>query len=255
MHTGTVGNTLTAAALGNGTRGNANLDGWGVAPDPPTGFTIGAHADNRALGGVVVVDAVEYGPSNASQSLAFDHTQNFTVVLTSLTAGKRRVTMAGWITFGPPQVAPGSAVLFDYLIVHGAATGQYVCLQLLNGAAPGNTYGLNLETNPGGVTTHSAYITLVPGDTYWVTFQADFTGGTARLEVYSTAFVQGGATASVAQTTGEDIQIIRIGNNEAGTAAATSYFENWLVDYTNAVFPLGPGRPSLRQQRLLLGVG
>lgn len=240
MHTGTVGATLSSTIMGNGTRGNANLTGWSSSPVPPVGMTIGATQANRALGGTVIVDEVAYGPTNPSQAWGLDNTQSFTWVYTAIPSSHRVLTVAGWITLGPAKVVAGSAHPYDLVSLKGAITGGYAILQLNNGAGPGNTYAVALETDPGAVTTHSSWITVVAGNTYWFVIQANYTTGLASLAMYNPSFVQVGTTVTASQRTGEDAQIIRFGNAEVGTSVGTTWFENVVIAYTNPVFPLGP---------------
>src|SRR5262249_53920685 len=207
-------------------------DGWTVDPNA---FTVGAHRIDRA--GAVTVDGVVYPTSHPSKSLALNHASSFSVVDVLIPSGHRAVTVAGYITFGAPQV-DSSSELFDYVVIWGEVTGGYAALQLNNGG--GGVYALNIEASKSG-THHSPNIVITPGATYWCVLKADYVGGTAYLNVYDTQQTLVGAVTTT-MTTGEDVNEISIGNGEFGTASgATSYFENMVIDYTQAVFPLGPG--------------
>ena len=100
-------------------------DGWTVDPNA---FTVGAHQIDRA--GVVTVDGVMYPTSHPSKSLALNHAYNFSMVSVGIPAGHRAVTVAGYITFGVPQV-DSSSRLFDYVGIWGGVTGGYTVLQLM----------------------------------------------------------------------------------------------------------------------------
>ena len=159
------------------------------------------------------------------------------MVSVGIPAGHRAVTVAGYITFGVPQV-DSSSRLFDYVGIWGGVTGGYAVLQLNNGA--GGVYALNIEASEGG-THHSANIVITPGATYWCVLKADYIGGTAYLNVYDATQRTLVGAVTTAMTTGEDVNKISLGNGEIGTASgATSYFENMVIDYAQGAFPLGP---------------
>jgi hypothetical protein len=231
------GTTITSTILNNGNIGPD--ESWTITPATPTGLTIDDGIGPAPLESITVTGGGTFATNATFRSIAIDHTHNFIFIDRSLSSRSiRLLSVAGWITVGVPDEGVSSE-LYDYWGIYGEITGEYVVMQLDSGRG-GVGYGINIETNPGGVTTHSAYITLTPGSTYWCALQADFTGGTARLNIYSTS---GNLVGSVtlSQTTGENIEKLRIGQIEAGTAIGTSYMKCVMLDYTNHVFPLGPG--------------
>jgi hypothetical protein len=233
-----VGTTLSRTIMANGTIG-AYSGSWTGSPEPPTGFSVGPHLHDRNA--PVQIGSATYPPSYASKSMALDHAYSSRTETVSMPAGRRAVTIAGFITFGPAN-AGTSSKLFDYWVIQGGATGDFAALQLNNGRG-GAGYGVTIETNPGGVTTRSPYITITPGATYWCVLKGDFTTGIARLAVYEIAnWSLVGSVTSSQSAGGENVGWIKIGNSEYGTApGTTSYFENIVIDYTAAAFPLGPG--------------
>src|SRR6185503_9280394 len=75
----------------------------------------------------------------------------------------------------------------------------------------------------------------------WCVLKANFATGSANLNVYRVSDWTLVGSVVTSMTSGEDVLEIRMGNNEIGTAAGTtSYFENLVVDFTHAAFPLGP---------------
>jgi flagellar hook assembly protein FlgD len=117
-------------------------------------------------------------------------------------------------------------------------------MQLLNGndgQSGAASYGVNIETDYNSTTTHSTFITVTPGGTYWYSLKADFAAGEAYLNIYSTTGTLVGSTTVQTRATGT-AAFIEYGNNEAGTSpGTTTYFGDSLLAYTNPVFPLGPG--------------
>lgn len=239
-----VGTTVTTATLGTSTIGNANMSaGWSLSVSPITGEA-GA-ATHCGLLGSVQVNGTTYTTAHASQAISYDHTQTLRNVRNGMGATSNNVynvfSMGGCLVTGPPSVAQGSAVLFDDIYIADDG-GHYAALQLNNGNCGGSAvYGINLETNPSGVTTHSTCITLTPTSTYWYSVFVDWITPTAKFAIFDSTGTQVGTTITATMATGAGFSELRIGNNETGTATATSYFENTFIRFSGgAPFPLGP---------------
>jgi len=105
-----------------------------------------------------------------------------------------------------------------------------------------------------GVTTHTGSITITPGHTYWVTGQANHTTALASLAVYdpsnNCAQVGSSITTAPLDTGGQHGTGPAIGNNSGGSQAGqTSYFEKFVLDTTNATWPIPcSGVASLEQE-------
>jgi FlaG/FlaF family flagellin (archaellin) len=68
--------------------------------------------------------------------------------------------------------------------------------------------------------------------------------GTSSLEVFDTSLnVIGNVSKSFAGTNPGQVSDIRIGNNQVGADGGALKFENIIIDYTTAVFPLLPTPP------------
>jgi hypothetical protein len=240
------GTTLTTTILNSSTIGT--FSSWSLTPSTPTGLTVNIHKTDRLV--PVIVGGTSYPTNHTSRTIALDNSHNFTIATLTSPSGHHVVSWGAWITFGPPDVGV-SGVLFDYAGLYGALSGDFAMFQLSNGDG-GTGYNIRLETNPDGVTTDSTNLTITPGSTYWITVVGNTDTSVCKLAVYTTAGTQlesittpcykGRVSPGVSNA--EDIQDLKMGNNEVGTATATSYFENILVDYSTAVFPLGPGTPS-----------
>lgn len=228
-----VGTVVTTGIMANGTVGTN--DGWTASTTPMTGVTVAASQRNAS--DTISIGGVTYAIGSTSKSVAFDHAQASRTMQVFVAAGHRAMSVGGFLTFGPPN-AGGASTLFDYWVISGDS-GGYVALQLNNGRG-GAGYSLNIESDPGGVTTHSAYLDITPGAAYWCTLLANFTTGVPKLSVFDASTgAQVGATITSTQKTGQDVLFLKLGNNEIGTAAgSTSYFQHTVADYTSAVFPL-----------------
>jgi hypothetical protein len=229
-----TGTTLSGAILDSGTHGTTA--GWGVSPATPTGLTIGAHLKDR--NDVVVVGGTTYAANSTCRSFSILHTSpnNFIYGDLEIPLGHRAATVAGFIKLGPTTA---SSDLWDWVMIKGAISAQYCVMQLRTNG--GSQYALNIETNPGGSTQHSADLTVSANTTYWFCLRGDYNTGIARLGIWETVGWTkfGGLLATM--TTGEDIQFIDVGQRENGTESGkTSFIEQIVIDYTEALFPLGP---------------
>ncbi|HET8925036.1 MAG TPA: hypothetical protein VFN26_18795 [Candidatus Acidoferrum sp.] len=221
------GTQLSATILNNGTLGGMT---WGSSSGTLSAMTVGPHQAACALGTSVTVGGSTYTSANNSQSYAYNNSSNFSWWTLSL-GGQRKISMAGCIT--TPIANPSNVM--DLWEMQDSA-GHFVIIQLIN------NYCFRIETDGNGTLT-SGCINAQAGVSYWCSLLDDETAGTAQLACFqpSAQFNQVGTTQTLQQKTGSNIITVRIGNSEAGTAAGTTYFENIIVDGTQAKFPLGVG--------------
>lgn len=240
MNTSTIGSQITTSTLTAGTVASTSNANWSWAITSTTAMSIGTSSHSLMV--PIIVSSTTYPTSTVSRTIAYNHNFADQTAQLTLPTGHNAATVAGWVTFGPPNVGASSS-LFDYVLILGALDGRYAALQLSNGnGVPGGAYTIKIETNPGGAVQRStSSITVVPSSTYWFSLKGDYTAGIASLALYNTSGTQVGNTVTTTMATGENAGTIFLGNNESGTASSTSYFENVVVDTTNAAFPLGPG--------------
>jgi hypothetical protein len=239
---------LTTAIMAAGTVGPVLT--WTVSPIPPTPFTMSTH--RVAILDEIKVGSTVYPIGHGSKAVKYNHnTAGAVFARAPVPTGKLAMTVAGHVTFGQPDAGAGHQ-LFDYWAVYEAVGGDFLVLQLDNGGS--NGYAVNLESNwngTGSATTHSNYIVIIPGGTYWCCMQANFLSGSGRLAVYSQdgSTLIGTATvtmSSIQNHPGTFVDTFKWGNNETGTAAGTfSYMENTVLDYSSAKFPIVPAFSSL----------
>lgn len=264
LHLNVAGTTFTVTNLANGNDGVDDPPTCTPAT-PPTGETIGTHF--QALPNIVHVRSPSTDYATSTTTKAVDVVADFTSCeYDGLWSNRKRgaMSVAGWVKFGAADEG-SSGNLFDMWRVENA-DGSFCVMQLQNGNFNGNGtgYGINIEADTQGTGTpnHSALITLTPGSTYWVSLYCNYQTGEAKLAAYTTAGAQVGTTATATlfggSSNGSYIEAFKWGNQEVGTAAnPTNSFEDILVDYTTAAFPLGPtaGAAGGTVTRMLLGVG
>jgi hypothetical protein len=234
-----VGASITGPLLDRGTHGVTR--GWNGSPG----------GEALALGQVTRLQAVTvrgdttYPPSHASRSIAYHHTSSFTVAELGLPSGQSALTLAGYVRLGPSDVGSASQ-LYDLWSIKNFP-GNYCIFQLRNGGqgASGTGYYVSIETDAGGVTTHSAPVVVTPQAIYWVSLHANYVTGRCQMDVYGPATssaVPFLASVTASQSTGSSLAIVQIGQNESGIDPGTSYFQDLVLDWsTPTTFPLGPG--------------
>jgi hypothetical protein len=227
-----VGTALTTTIMTNGTVGS--IGHW-TKNGTLTSIFLVAAKQTFTLHTPVKVGGTSYSGST-SLSMSYLHTSGTKTMELDLNATKANVTVAGFITFGPALTSNG---LFDYVALYGGINPWYAVIQLETDGA--TDYNLNIETNPAGVTTHSSNIAITSGSTYCCSMNVDTVGGTATLKAYEISgwTLVGSVTGTMG--TSDPITYIRLGNNEVGTSSGhTSYMQDWCVDFSNHLNPLGP---------------
>lgn len=250
MYGQTVGAQISADVVALGTLGQNQ---W-TLDNATSAFTVAANQVNRPT--AVTCAGITSAAGINDKALAFLHTsQSQGILTTALDTGKTSVVISGWITLGP---GVGGSILVDYMGLNGNG-GRYASVQLNTGGGgsaytgdPG-TYGLELETNPGGVTTHtvaggggtgnSGTLTLSSGTTYWCTLQVIYGTGIATLKVYDTSSSLLGTVTSLTIGVGTDTSgqaDFGVGAHATTFAGKTSYLQGIIIDSTNASYPRLP---------------
>lgn len=230
----TSGTTLTTTILNNGTIGNANKGGWSITG---TGLTATTHVANCTLGGSVQIDGTVYPSSHTTLGMAVDNSGTLRYILAAPPAtGFTQATATACITIGTGTL--GGSGLFDMISFIGDTAGKLVIAQLSTSKC-GGTLGFDLETTTSG-TNNSSCVSATSGNSYWVSLQADYVGGTASMSVYDSSFTLLGSVTQP-NATGENIGNIAFGQRESGTSTGSNKFENMMVRYSGgSPYPMGP---------------
>jgi hypothetical protein len=241
MNGNPVGTQVTPAVMRTGTLGFTGGN-WTVN-DSAVAMKVGP--GHFALPMPVQVGTTVYPRDYPTQSMAYDSFYSFNNMQANFPDDNnfRAVTAAGYITLGIPN--QGSSGSLSDLVRVGLTSGAFAVFQLRNGNAPG--YAVNIETDANG-TVHSPNITVIPGASYWYCLKADFGAARADLNIYTVPGFNLVGSVSRNTKSGSQIEFIRIGNGEeARTNDHThfNYFEDTLIDWTNAAFPLIPPQLSL----------
>ena len=235
MNGSPVGTPATPAIMRAGTQGFAGVN-WEIN-DSVAALKVGPQRFN--LPGPVKIGSTVYPANYPHQSLAYDTSYSFNDFRAFFPDNNlRAVTTAGFITVGIPDDDSGS--VSDLVRISGP-NGAYAIMQLNNGNGPG--YVLHIESDANG-TLRSTRIPVTPGGTYWYSLKADFGAGRAYLNIYNTPTFNLVGSVTLNTKTGSGLEYVQYGNGQearsSGRGINFNYFENSLIDWTNAVFPLLP---------------
>jgi len=243
MNTGAVGNTISAATMAAGTVPSGSS--W---TEPYTTGAMSLAAQRNSLPGPISVGGTTFPISTSSQSIAYSNTVTHDTLQLAIPSGYQKITVAGFVTIGPVGGSSNNGQLYDYWVIGGTSGINYATMSIDIGLGSPGELDINSETHPGS-TEHSAPIQVVSGTTYWANLHVDFVAGQSTVALYNaTTLEQVGLVTGTMTASGENIVDLQIGNQEYGAQSGqTTYFENILVDYTNAVFPLLPSGGSQSQ--------
>ena len=212
-----------------------------------TAMTVAAHA--HSLPGAISIGGDTYTASSSSQAIAYNDSVPQDTLHYIFSGSDTHASMGMWITVGPAGGTANDWELYDWFIFWDQTGDNYACFETFIGGPTGSGGNLefSIETKTtGNTTTHTSAIDVTQGSTYWVTMKADWVAQTAYLNVYDTSSnLVGSVTGSMTNSSGNYLAALDIGNQELGVQSGnTTYFENIIIDTTNASFPLLPSAGS-----------
>jgi hypothetical protein len=251
MESGKPGDILTTQPQASG---HGGVGTWNVV-----GNTMRVSTNHIVpLRGPISIGTTTYVGSNDTNSWQTDDNTQRQYVVYRSGSSYRTGTVGLYLTVGIHANNPSNSSLpilstvdvskgqiYDAVIMgSGPETNitTYAVCQIYDAA--GGPY-LEIEANPNNVTRHSAPIQIKADKPYWVTMKFDGLRGIASLEVYEPTNWSriGAATLSQLKNTFSWISFGREDHHYNGPATH-SYFDNILIDYTQAAFPLFPGNTS-----------
>jgi hypothetical protein len=220
----TDGTTIDIGVLAASTHCGNGI--WSLTTSPITGMTISTDAQ-KELPSPVTTCGTQYGDAAGTRGLRYDVSQTgrYAAYNWSSTPNSASVGFFYMITVSDTNY-------YSVFNINGRSGLDYAVLNVHNGA-------IRLEV---GSQISSAPINISPNTWYWVTMQYN-AGGTHHLQVYdTTSWTLLGDLSNGA--TGNDspggISMGRTGS-ETGYPSAFWYYDNIVVDYLTAKFPIVPG--------------
>ena len=216
----TDGTTIDTGILAASTHCGNGI--WSLSTDPIIGMTISTEGQEQ-LHSPVTTCGTQYSDAAGTRGLQYDMSQTARRVsyMWSTTSSSASVGFFFNITVSDT----------NYYTVFNIAGGlDYAALNIHNGA-------MALETKSG----NSNPIPMSPNVWYWITIQYN-AGGTHQMQVYDTTnwmLLGSGSGAAYGNYPPTGIEIGRNGS-EPGFPSAYWYYDNIVIDYLTAKFPILP---------------
>jgi hypothetical protein len=199
---------------------------WSLSTDPIVGMSISA-AGQKQLASPVTTCGTQYSDSAGTRGLRYDVSQTgrYAAYNWSTTSSSASV---GFFY----KISVSDTNYYSVFNINGRSGHDYAALNIHDGA-------MRLEV---GSQISSAPISISPDTWYWVTMQYN-AGGTHHLQVYDTTNwtligdISNGATGNDSPG---GISMGRTGS-ETGYPSAFWYYDNIVIDYLTAKFPIVPG--------------
>lgn len=242
LEAGNNADVLTTTIADAGHQGVALTSG--VSATPMTGMTV-ATAGETVLPGALTVNGNAASDASGTRGWAFDHTQSAKWVTYALASAVSRMSVGFYLTMGVPVGNNNSQDYFYIQADHLQSTDTFAVNVSTNNyiinEVPSNR--MQVETVVNSVTNWGSFFRIEPARRYWCSLLWDAVAGTATLRLYDSFdwSLVGESTAPLSTDAADYPKELRIGLLVAGaTLAATSYWDDVLIDVTDATFPLLP---------------
>jgi hypothetical protein len=229
MESGNAGDVLTSTIMNASSHGTS---GWSAA----SGTMWVATSYHRDLPGPVIVGGTTYNGTGGSRSWTFKDDNQTNFVRCSL-SGHLEITMAAYYTTSSTLQ---SQVGYDVMIMPGA---PFACMSQFGGPllCPHSSLASGISTGRG------LFIPISAGKTYWVNMKYDGSVGEVLLAAFDPDNGYSLVGSKICQSTwgglvGGDNWFGRgdVHGNQSNDQTY-SYFDQIMLDWTNAAFPLLPG--------------
>jgi hypothetical protein len=240
MEAGKDGDLLTPDILTGGTHGVGGK--WRVSGDPKplSKFYVSTAAASKLPIPVVLRDGTRCTEAG-TRGWDYDHSVGAQTVGYRFATPRSNFSVGCFVSFGVPN---GWNSNFDYIQIDVVTRGAYGCWANLRTTPKGNF--IRTETIPAKVTTWGQDIAVEPNKTYWMTFH--FYSG-PRDSKFTLMIVDPKTWTKVGTSSGpmdNDVSAagvaFGIDNNHAKPGPWHSYWDDIVIDWTNAQFPLVPAR-------------
>jgi hypothetical protein len=248
MESGFNGSLVTASLLGAATHGGAG--GWSVFPSDATSMRIVTDFD-PPLGSPVVASGTTYTDAGSTSALAFRNRagKDREYAIYALTSSQPRMSMGCFVRVGNFTGATFGS--FDLIAMEGD-NGEFIVLNFQD--FPGADFVFQIHTLAGV----GGPIRITANRTYWTTMLWDRGEGRATLKVYDPATWSLVGTSTLALQA-DDCRGVALGRYDGhGTKPEADgiyhYFDDVMIDFTNASFPILPETPRVVLAPISLGV-
>ena len=243
MESGNEGDLLTPVIMNASSHGGGSK--WSI-----NGRMWVSTRNSSNLPGPVTVEGVTYSGVGGTRTWMFNDNNQLNYVKCTLPGRYPKITVACYYATG--VTIPW--VQFDSITFIEVTERTWGVLQVETEDKSG-PYLRCHSASVGSKTTYSpTHVKVIVGKPYWVNLHFDGNAGTVSGAVFDPAnsFSQVGSTMVARSTAGAKVYgSIRFGQTSAHgnhpDAKSQSYFDNIVVDYANAAFPLVPGLKPARK--------
>ncbi len=243
MESGKEGDLLTPAIMNASSHGGSQ---WSI-----NGRMWVSTRNSSSLPGPVTVAGVTYSGAGGTRSWMFNDNNQLNYVKCTLPGRYSKITVACYYATG--VTIPW--VQFDSINFLEVTERTWGVLQVET-EDKGGPYLRCHSASVGSKTTYSpTHMKVIVGKPYWVNLHFDGDAGTVSGAVFDPAngFAQVGTTMVAPSTAGARVYgSVRFGQTSAHgnhpDAKSQSYFDNIIVDYSKAAFPLVPSPLPIRRE-------
>jgi hypothetical protein len=227
FETGADGNVITGAILNSSTHGSGGT--WSTSKSPMTASTISTSGEKKYSGNIIV-GGTSYADSSSTRGVKW--TANLQIEYSQFSFSSSY-----------------SSVSAGFFFYAGIPTGDPTYYNPFNVGNPGNEYcapqwrynGIHLETKGGD----SADVNVSSYKWYWITIKY-VQNGTSYMSVYDPTnwSLVGTVTHTLLDFPATVMQFGQM-HAQIGQAGSYYYFDDILIDWTTATFPLLPPTSSI----------
>lgn len=255
MEGGTINATTTSTILTAGTHGSGGT--WTThSTEPYDGpftavFVSTSTNAEHALPVPVRVGSggTVYDDAASSKGWAYDQRVPDQEIIYTLGSSYNKLTVSGFAQFNAVLQIPGNNEQWDQLVMTGTSPGQgggvgaqsVVMQQSLSSS---NTLRLHVSGTTAG-TTFSTGIPITAGTTYWYSMQWNKTDLKTYLSLYNpiTWNLVGSVDIDIYNDANQNAtvrSIVLMQDHAVVSQGTYQYWDDLLIDYTNALYPLVP---------------
>ena len=238
MESGSDNSTVTAGLLNSATHGGGGVWGAFVFPDSPAGSlsTMKVTTDfEPLLGTPVIVGTNTYTDRGTSHGYAFSNLSNRKFARYTFDVTHPKVSMGCFIRIGNFEGTTSGS--YDLIAMEGV-DGEFAVLNFQD--FPGNDFVFQIHTQAG---VNDAF-PVTPNTTYWMTLLWDQPNHRASMKVYDAMTWQLVGNSSIGLEPNKECQTVCFGryDEHAATTSALHYYDDLMIDYSAAHFPILPAR-------------
>lgn len=248
VESGLNGSFVTPGLLDTATHGGGGA--WSVSPPGSMSMRVATDLD-QPLGSAVVAGGATYTDAGSTRTLAFRNTQDRDREYAAFTLAipRTKISMGCFVRVG--NFTGETFGSYDLITLEGE-NGEFAVLNFQD--FPGSEFTLEIHTQAGV----GNRIRIMANKTYWTTMLWDKSGGQATLKMYDPVTWSLAGTSTLPLQS-QDCRLVAIGRYDAhGTKPEADglyhYYDDLMIDFTNARFPILPERPRVVLAPISLGV-